>query len=228
MRRINLHQQTKELVLNKYNTRSFVKGCALLVLAASMNVYAEGNRYDLPRNYHSEISAAKAYILSNHNLGNVAKSDFANAVIIDVRTVEEYGAGHAPKSYNIPFPHIHSRPNYPDIYIPQDPVQYVNDVMAAFPDRSTPILTMCRTGYRSVLAANLLADAGYTDVRNIWQGFVGNTKVDTAGNILDLNNNGVDGDAGDKDGWSGYQELPVDTKLLPQLIYAPYEYLYYE
>ena len=55
--------------------------------------------------------------------------------------------------------------------------QYVNDVLAKFPDRSTPILTMCRTGYRSVLAANLLADAGYTNVRNIWQGFVGNTKV---------------------------------------------------
>lgn len=69
---------------------------------------------------------------------------------------------------------------------------------------------------------------GYTNVRNIWQGFVGRTKVDTAGNILDLNNNGVDGDAGDLDGWSGYQELPISTELLPQLIYAPYEYLYYE
>jgi rhodanese-related sulfurtransferase len=208
--------------------KSLVKGCALLTLTASMNVYAEGNRYDLPRNYHSEISAAKAYILTNHDQGNVGRSDFSNAVIIDVRTVEEYGAGHAPKSYNIPFPHIHSRPNHSDIYIPQDPMQYVNDVMAAFPDRSTPILTMCRTGYRSVLAGNLLADAGYTNVRNIWQGFVGRTKVDTAGNTLDLNNDDVDGDPGDLDGWSGYQELPVSTKLLPKLIYAPYEYLYYE
>ena len=160
--------------------KNLIKGCAVLVLTASVTVYAEGNRYDLPRNYHSEISAAKAYILTNHNQGNVGKSDYANAVISDVRTVEEYGAGHAPKSYNIPFPHIHSRPNHPDIYIPQDPVQYVNDVMAAFPDRSTPILTMCRTGFRSVLAANLLADAGDTNVRNIWQGFVGKSKVETA------------------------------------------------
>jgi rhodanese-related sulfurtransferase len=214
--------------LNKYKLKSLIKGCALLALTASMNVYAEGNRYDLPRNYHSEISAAKAYILTNHDKGNVGKSDFANAVLIDVRTVEEYGAGHPPKSYNIPFPHIHSRPNDPDIYIGQEPEQFVYDVIAAFPDKSTPILTLCRTGYRSVLAGNLLADAGYTNVRNIWQGFVGNTKVDTAGNTLDLNNDGVDGDDGDKDGWSGYQELPVSTKLLPQLIYAPYEYLYYE
>jgi hypothetical protein len=49
----------------KFKMKSLVKGCALLALTASMNVYAEGNRYDLPRNYHSEISAAKAYILTN-------------------------------------------------------------------------------------------------------------------------------------------------------------------
>lgn len=207
---------------------TLIKGCTLFALAATGNAYAEGNRYDLPRNYHSEVSAAKAYILTNHDKGNVRKSEFGNAVIIDVRTVEEYGAGHPPKSSNIPFPHIHSRPNKPEIYIPQLPEQFVNDVIAAFPDRNTPILTLCRTGYRSVLAANLLADAGYSNVRNIWQGFVGRTKVDTAGNTLDLNNNGVDGDAGDNDGWSGYQELPFSTKLLPQLIYAPYEYLYYQ
>ncbi len=213
--------------MNRCNIKSLIKGCTLIALTASLNVYAEGNRYDLPRNYHSEVSAAKAYILTNHDRGNVGKSEFANAVIIDVRTVEEYGAGHARKSYNIPFPHIHARPGNP-IYIPQSPEQFVSDVLAAFPDKSTPILTMCRTGYRSVLAANLLADAGYTNVRNIWQGFVGKTKVDTAGNILDLNNNGIDGDSGDTDGWSGYQELPVSTKLLPQLIYTPYEYLYYE
>ena len=213
--------------MSRYKMKTLINGCALVALTVSINVYAEGNRYDLPRNYHSEVSAAKAYMLTNHDQGNKGKSDFANAVLIDVRTVEEYGAGHPPKSSNIPFPHIQSRPNKPD-YIGQDPEQFVNDVIAAFPDRSTPILTMCRTGYRSVLAGNLLADAGYTNVRNIWQGFVGRTKVDTAGNVLDLNNDGVDGDLGDLDGWSGYQELPISTKLLPQLIYVPYAHLYYQ
>ena len=213
--------------MKTYKTIALVSSLSLVTLFTSINVQADGNRYDLPRNYNSEISAAKAYILTNHNKGNVEKADFANAVLIDVRTVKEYGAGHPPKSSNIPFPHIHSRPNKSD-YIGQNPEQFVNDVISAFPDRSTPILTLCRTGYRSVLAANLLAAAGYSNVKNIWQGFVGKTKVDTAGNILDLNNNGVDGDAGHLDGWSGYQELPSSTKLLPQLIYAPYEYLYYE
>lgn len=220
--------------MNRCKLNALIKGSALVALAASLNVYAEGNRYDLPRDYHSEISAAKAYVLTNHDKGNKGKSEFANAVLIDVRTVEEYGEGHPPKSSNIPYPHIHNRhaanPEHPehDTYIGQSDEQFVSDVQSAFPDTSTPILTLCRTGYRSVGAANLLANAGYTNVRNIWQGFVGRIKVDTAGNTLDLNNDGVDGDLGDLDGWSGYQELPIETKLHPQRIYQAYEYLYYE
>ena len=206
--------------------KSIVSCLSLITLCASLNVHAEGNRYSLPRAYHSEISSANAYILTNYNQGNVSKSEFANTVLIDVRTVEEYGAGHPANSYNIPFPHIHARPNKSD-YIGQNSEQFVNDVIAAFPDRSTPILTLCRTGYRSVLAGNLLAAAGYTNVRNIWEGFVGNTKVDTTGATLDVNNDGEITDK-DRDGWSNYQDLPYSTKLLPQLIYAPYEYLYYE
>lgn len=206
--------------------KTILLSISLITLCSSMNLQAEGNRYDLERRYHSEVSAANAYILTNHNKGNVDKYEFANAVLIDVRTVEEYAAGHPPKSSNIPFPHIHARPNRAN-YIGQNPEQFVNDVIAAYPDRSTPILTLCRTGYRSVLAANLLADAGYTNVRNIWQGFVGNHKVDTAGTTLDVNNDGEITDR-DRDGWINYQELPYSTKLLPQLIYQPYQYLYYE
>ena len=204
-------------------------GCFTFVTISNA-AFAEGNRYDLPRQYHSEVSAAKAYILTNHDKGNKSDDAFSNAVIIDVRTIDEHADGHPNKSFNIPFPHIYNRKNDPDMhpYIPQDPVQFVNDVMSAFPDKTTPILTLCRTGFRSVLAANLLSDAGYTNVRNIWQGFVGKPKVDTAGNLLDLNNNGVDGDLGDLDGWSGYQELPVSTKLHPQRIYQTYAWLYYE
>lgn len=204
----------------------------VICLIISNNTVAEGNRFGDPRNYHSEISAAKAYLLTNHDQGNVTKSAFSNAVIIDVRTVEEYRAGHPPKAFNIPFPHIQSRPNKPD-YIKQEPQDFVNAVISAFPDRNTPIFTLCQTGKRSIGAANLLAAEGYINVRNIWQGFSGRTKTDVNGSVLDLNNNGViDGingtDPGDRDGWSGYQELPVHTKLLPKLIYEPYQYLYYQ
>ena len=79
-----------------------------------------------------------------------------------------------------------------------------------------------------MLAANLLTADGYNHVRNIWQGFVGQTKVDFYLNgPLDLNHDGQITDE-DRDGWRYYQHLPYSTKLLPQLLYQPYVYLYYE
>lgn len=87
---------------------------------------------------------------------------------------------------------------------------------------------LCRTGSRSIAASNVLADAGYTHVRNIWEGFEGRPKTEVNGNVLDLNNDGKVGDAGDLDGWANYAGLPTTTLLLPQLIYTPYDYLYYQ
>jgi hypothetical protein len=79
-----------------------------------------------------------------------------------------------------------------------------------------------------VLAANVLTAAGYTHVYNIWQGFVGQTKIDFYGNFpLDLNHDNQITDE-DKDGWRYYQGLPYSTKLNPRLLYAPYMNYYYE
>jgi hypothetical protein len=104
------------------------------------------------------------------------------------------------------------------------------------PNKDTPIYTLCRTGVRSVSAANLLTEAGYTHVRNIWDGFVGVNlmvpKVQTDGTDgttksvpSDLNHDGILDDQ-DKNGWRYYPGLPYDTRLLPQLIYKPLAYLY--
>ena len=227
-----------------------ILGC-ISVLAISHTVYAEGSRYDLPRDYHSEISAAKAYILTNHDRGNKSKDAFSNSVLIDVRRVEEHIAGHPPGAYSIPFPHITSISSYlgynltatgtPELcYNPNGcpggtlPVAgFVSYVEARFPDKSTPILTLCKTGYRSVQAANALAAAGYENVRNIWEGYVGKPKYAYAGDDLvvpqvQLDMDGVPGFTDrDRDGWSGYQELPTSTKLHPGRIFSPYSTLYY-
>lgn len=219
-----------------------------------------GNRYGLPQIYHSEISAAEANSLTSHDKGNKSKNDFSNAVLIDVRRASEYKAGHPPKSYSIPFPHIDGSANEPNDstdYIGYDlsgnpdicfsepdctdgtnndgtlnPDDYVAYVESLIPDKDTPILTLCRTGYRSVQAANLLTRAGYKNVRNIWEGYVGQPKYAYSGGSitlppvkLDLNHDGVDDDL-DKDGWSGFQGLPISTKNLPQRIFSPYSYLY--
>jgi rhodanese-related sulfurtransferase len=129
----------------------------------------DGNRYNLEKRYKSEVSAARAYL----------ESTAGTAVIIDVRSIEEHMGGHPAGSYNVPYPHIYNRQRsetkpYP--YIPQTDdnfVHYVNELGLA---KDTPIITMCRTGFRSVGAGNLLADEGYTNVRNMWQGFKGNLK----------------------------------------------------
>ncbi len=114
---------------------------------------------------------------------------------------------------------------------PQDFVSYVESL---FPNKDKPILTLCRTGYRSVQAANLLTRAGYTNVRNIWEGFVGQPKyVYDGGTVrippeqLDLNHDDVLDDA-DKDGWAGFQGLPVSSKILPRRIFSLYRDLYYQ
>lgn len=135
---------------------------------------------------------------------------------------------------------------------------------AAFPDKSERVALLCRTGSRSARAANILAHPqkylgaayagrGYTNVFNIWEGFVGQpiapihastgrvlgrandvTTVSLDGGAsafgfkayaLDLNNDGVLS-LKDNDGWRYHQGLPFDTRLLPSLL-SPAAAAYY-
>ena len=80
----------------------------------------------------------------------------------------------------------------------------------------------------------------FTNVRNIWEGFVGKYKAadGTSDSYLDLNNNGVlDDDVADvyshttdanpdKDGWRNYQQLPWNTKLHVNRVYLNDRSLY--
>jgi rhodanese-related sulfurtransferase len=218
--------------MNKSKIKSLIYGCALASLTASINAYAEGSRYDLPRAYHSEISSAKAYL-------QMQKEE---AVLIDVRRLREYAAGHPEKAFNVPFPHVVGSNDQDESVFYWAVYNIVNG------KTDTAIMTLCRTGFRSVLAANILADPSsygidgpaFTNVRNIWEGFVGRYKEANAdpGNFLDLNNNDVlDGDTSDvyshttdanpdKDGWRNYQELPWNTRLHVNRVYLNDRSLY--
>ena len=220
-----------------YKINTLIYSFTLLVLTASMNVNAEGNRYHLDQRYKSEISPAKSYLETNFDRGHrYSKNDDGDnkkAILIDVRTVEEYVGGHPPRAYSVPFPHVYNRQKSEakGDYIKQEPEDFVAAVDAMDLPKDTLIITMCRTGFRSVLAGNLLADAGYTNVRNMWEGFKGKTKLDESGVDADLNGDGiVDGSnpySGDLDGWANYQELPVSMKLKNDRLYAPYMSMYY-
>jgi len=201
------------------------------------------NRSGLCGYYHSEISPAEAFVDTVVKRGNWSDPQ-DRPVLLDVRSTPEYRAGHPERSYNAPYPYIYQycdeQGRSPDgacikggERIPQDDEAFVSYVERIVPNKDTPVYTLCRTGVRSVYAANLLTDAGYTNVRNIWEGFVGiyltAPKVQEDGSILvepvDLNHDGEMTDE-DKNGWRYHQALPYDTRLLPKLIYKPYKWTY--
>jgi len=71
------------------------------------------------------------------------------AMVVDVRTNEEYAAGHLPDSICIP---LHDLSNNPySVCVRKD----------------TPLILYCQRGYKSSLAAQLLIDAGFRRVYTI-------------------------------------------------------------
>ena len=68
-------------------------------------------------------------------------------VILDVREQDEYDKGHIPGAILLPYTRVEEQAE------------------AMLPDKDKTILVYCRTGRRSKIAAQSLADLGYKDVR---------------------------------------------------------------
>lgn len=73
--------------------------------------------------------------------------DTEGYLILDVRAQEEYDEGHIPGAVVIPHTEVEARAE------------------AELPDKEQVILVYCRSGRRSKLAAQALADLGYTNVK---------------------------------------------------------------
>ena len=109
----------------------------------------------------------------------------SNARLIDVRTKVEHGfVGHPLGAIHIPWKET------PDWQVN---ASFVAQVEAIATDKSAPILLLCRSGQRSVAAANALENAGYQQAINILEGFEGS---------LDDNKH-----RGNLDGWR-FHQLP--------------------
>jgi rhodanese-related sulfurtransferase len=229
--------------MNHYKLAYLMTSFTLTAALSGSLVYADpaGNRYFRDRQYNSEISAAETYLDMMQN----------KVTVIDVRRLREYAAGHPERAYNVPYPHIESTND-------QDAETFYWEVYNIVKGKTDmPLATLCRTGARSVAAGNILADpqnlAGdpsrgvvpgadpFTNVRNIWEGFVGQHKYAYAGGdiahdengehiILDLSNQGIVSDYSDvyahttdanpnKDGWRNFQKLPWTTRILKPLSY---------
>lgn len=70
-------------------------------------------------------------------------------IILDVRTRKEYESGHIQSS----------------VLIPVDNLK--DDASEKLKDKETPIFVYCRSGNRSVTAANILVNLGYKNVYNL-------------------------------------------------------------
>ena len=70
------------------------------------------------------------------------------AVLLDVRTPDEYRQGHIPGSKNIP-------------------LQSIDKVADIIDNKATPIFVHCLSGARSRQAAAALRQMGFTNVKNI-------------------------------------------------------------
>lgn len=85
---------------------------------------------------------------SDINQGVKQYSETPGAVLLDVRTPQEYRQGHIPGSQNVP-------------------LQEIGRVSTAAAEKSTPLFVYCHSGARSRQAANELQRMGYVNVKNI-------------------------------------------------------------
>ena len=70
------------------------------------------------------------------------------AVLLDVRTAEEYRGGHIPGSKNVP-------------------LQAIDKVASVAENKDTVLYVYCQSGARSRQATSMLQGMGYTNVNNI-------------------------------------------------------------
>jgi rhodanese-related sulfurtransferase len=84
---------------------------------------------------------------------------------LDVRSVPEFAQGHPAGAYNVPLVHMGPAGNQPN-------PRFVAVVEKRFP-RDAKLVVGCRTSARAVHAAQMLEQAGFTNVLLQGSGFVG-------------------------------------------------------
>ena len=74
--------------------------------------------------------------------------DLEKAVILDVRSADEYASGHLQGARNIPHDRI------------------AEEIVAVVPDKAAPVILYCRSGRRAATALNSMRELGYENVSN--------------------------------------------------------------
>ena len=97
--------------------------------------------------WYAADSLAETSRMKQVDAAGIAKG----ATVIDVRTVDEYAAGHIPGALNYPLPRLQ---------------QCVKEL-----SRDTPVVVHCQGGARSPIAASVMLNMGFKDVADLAGGY---------------------------------------------------------
>lgn len=100
------------------------------------------------------IAPAQAEALRHIDVQQAQQMKSQGALLVDVREPDEYAAGHAPGSVLIPVGQLNQRLKELDGH------------------QNKPVVLICRSGRRSVAAAEILQKAGFGEVRNVVGGML--------------------------------------------------------
>ena len=165
----------------KLNRLSSIKApllfCVFILVSfiAVASASEEVTKPDLPKGKQTSlglyVTAAEAYDMW------LAAPDAVK--VFDVRTLEEYiYIGHASMAWNIPLLfQTHEWDTEKGYFAFQPNPGFLSQAMEAAGPEDT-ILVMCRSGGRSAMAVNLLAEAGFTNVYQITDGMEGDVIKD--------------------------------------------------
>lgn len=150
----------------------------LILVAVSVSAGDEVKAEDAAKIPEGKQTSLSLY-LSSAEAYEMWRQDPESVKILDVRTLEEHiFIGHAAMAINIPFAaQTHEWDEEKKHYTMRPYPQFVAEV-SKWAGLDETILVMCRSGGRSAKAVNALAEAGFTRVYSITDGFEGDTVKD--------------------------------------------------
>jgi rhodanese-related sulfurtransferase len=151
----------------------------VLCLILTFSFIAQNNIAQQQEGLPKEKQTTLGLYVTSKEAYEMWKSSPENIKILDVRTQEEYlFVGHADMAWNIPvflqsYEWDSTKKNFPM----KPNSDFINQVKELFqPDDI--ILVTCRSGGRSAMAVNYLADSGFKNIYNITDGFEGDLVKD--------------------------------------------------
>ncbi|MCR9212765.1 MAG: rhodanese-like domain-containing protein [Proteobacteria bacterium] len=127
----------------------------------------DGGMSGSPDTYAGDITVQEAWEMLEGN---------PKAVLIDVRTNAEWSYVGLPDLSSIgkrvqPISWV----LFPDM---SPNMSFISEIEACQPEKDAPMIFLCRSGVRSIAAAEAATQAGYTSSYNVLEGFEGNKDSD--------------------------------------------------